>query len=116
MHRPQLRKRSRLLGQPHRRRSGGGNSELGRLCPGTFTVNAGSYVGPLFFARGQYLLYIPLALGDHLPPRLGPLHQVPRRAGRLLPAPWQVKTQTATFFKPANPLRSAFRVEPANGV
>jgi uncharacterized membrane protein YgcG len=35
---------------------GGGNSEIGRLCPGTFTVNAGSDVGPLFFARGQYLL------------------------------------------------------------
>jgi hypothetical protein len=30
--------------------------------------------------------------------------------------PWQVKSQTAMFFKPAHPLRSAFRVEPANGV
>jgi hypothetical protein len=95
---------------------GGGNSELGRLCPGSFTVNAGSDVGPLFFAKGQYLLYIPSRSGITC-----------RRASVLftrflgspegtLPDPWQVKTQTATFFKPAHPLRSAFRVEAANGV
>jgi hypothetical protein len=95
---------------------GGGNSELGRLCPGSFTVNAGSDVGPLFFAKGQYLLYIPARSGITC-----------RRASVLftrflgtpegtLPDPWQVKIQTATFYKPAHPLRSAFRVEPANGV
>jgi hypothetical protein len=38
---------------------GGGNPELGKLCPGTFTVNAGTDVGPLFFAKGPYLIYIP---------------------------------------------------------
>jgi hypothetical protein len=95
---------------------GGGNTELGRLCSGNFTVNASSDVGPLFFPKGQYLVYIPAKSGITC-----------RRASVLftkflaspegtLPFPWRVKTQTATFFKPENPLRSAFRIEPANGV
>jgi len=33
----------------------------------------------------------------------------------VLPRPWRVRAQTATFFKPANPTRSAFRVEPVGG-
>lgn len=95
---------------------GGGNNELGRLCAGTFTVNASTDVGPLFFPKGQYLVYIPAQSGITC-----------RRASILftrflaapegqLPFPWRVKTQTATFYKPAHPLRSAFRVEPASGV
>jgi hypothetical protein len=95
---------------------GGGNSEIGRLCPGTFTVNAGSDVGPLFFAKGEYLVYIPARSAITC-----------RRASVLftgflaspsgaLPIPWRVTTQTATFYKPAHPLRSAFRVEPEAGV
>jgi hypothetical protein len=95
---------------------GGGNNELGRLCSGTFTVNASTDVGPLFFPKGQYLTYIPAQSGITC-----------RRASVLftkflaapegqLPFPWRVKTQTATFYKPDNPLRSAFRVEPAGGV
>lgn len=94
---------------------GGGNTELGKLCPGTFTVNAGSHVGPLYFAKGQYLLYIPAKSGITCR-RSSVLFTRFLGAGGMLPAPWQVKTQTATFFKPAHPLRSAFRVEPANGV
>ena len=95
---------------------GGGNSELGRLCPGTFTVNAGSYIGPLFFVRGQYLLYIPSRSGITCRRASILFTRFLGAPGGTLPAPWQVKTQTATFFKPSNPLRSAFRVEPANGV
>lgn len=101
----------------HRTGGGGGgrNNSLGLLCPNTFTVNAGARVGPLFFARGGYLLYIP--------PRSG---IACRRASVLftrflgtpsgrLPAPWRARAQIATFFKPANPARSAFRVEPVGG-
>ena len=33
----------------------------------------------------------------------------------MLPFPWRVNSQTATFFKPAHPQRSAFRIEPLNG-
>ncbi len=94
---------------------GGGNNLLGRLCGGTFTVNAGSRVGPLFFPRGRYLIY--------LPPRSG---ITCRRATVLftrflaqprgtLPFPWRLRNQTATFFKPQRPARSAFRIEPLNG-
>jgi hypothetical protein len=90
-------------------------STLGALCKSTFTVNSSSQVGPLFFKRGAYLLYIP------------PLSAIScRRASVLftrflgarlgqLPSPWQVTAQTATFFKPAHPQRSAFRVEPLAG-
>ncbi|HEY6730242.1 MAG TPA: hypothetical protein VI039_04370 [Solirubrobacterales bacterium] len=94
---------------------GGGNSELGQLCPGTFTVNADSNVGPLYFAKGQYLLYIP-ARSAITCRRASVLFTRFLGAGGMLPAPWRVKTQTATFFKPAHPLRSAFRVETADGV
>jgi len=111
-------RRGAALGFTASRTGGGGggrNNQLGLLCPNTFTVNAGTRVGPLFFARGGYLLY--------LPPRSG---ITCRRAsvlftrflgapGGRLPAPWRVRVQTATFFKPANPTRSAFRVEPVGG-
>jgi hypothetical protein len=95
---------------------GGGNTELGKVCPGTFTVNAGSDVGPLFFAKGQYLLYIPARSAIACRRASVLFTRFLASPGGMLPNPWQVKTQTATFFKPAHPLRSAFRVEPANGV
>ena len=95
---------------------GGGNTELGQLCPGTFTVNAGSYVGPLFFTRGQYLLYIPSRSGISCRRASVLFTRFLAAPGSELPPPWQVASQTATFSKPAHPLRSAFRVEPADGV
>jgi hypothetical protein len=95
---------------------GGGNTEIGKLCPGTFTVNAGTDVGPLFFAKGQYLLYIPARSAISCRRSSILFTRFLAAPGGMLPSPWQVKTQTATFFKPAYPLRSAFRVEPANGV
>lgn len=95
---------------------GGSNSELGRLCPSAFTVNAGSDVGPLFFAKGQYLLYIPARSGITCRRASVLFTRFLGSPGGALPDPWQVKTQTATFFKPAQPLRSAFRVETADGV
>jgi hypothetical protein len=94
---------------------GGGNTELGKLCPGAFTVNAGSDVGPLFFAKGQYLVYIP-AKSAITCRRASVLFTRFLGAGGMLPSPWRVKTQTATFFKPAHPLRSAFRIESEGGV
>lgn len=95
---------------------GGGNTEIGKLCPGTFTVNAGSDVGPLYFAKGQYLLYIPAQSGISCRRSSVLFTRFLAAPGGMLPDPWQLKTQTATFFKAAHPLRSAFRVEPANGV
>jgi hypothetical protein len=95
---------------------GGSNTEIGKLCPGSFTVNAGSDVGPLYFAKGQYLLYIPTRSAITCRRASVLFTRFLGAPGGMLPDPWQVKTQTATFYKPAHPLRSAFRVEPANGV
>jgi hypothetical protein len=94
---------------------GGGNNELGRLCSGTFTVNAGSDVGPLFFPKGQYLVYLPAKSGITCRRASVLFTRFLAAAEGQLPFPWRVKTQTATFFKPENPVRSAFRVEPASG-
>jgi hypothetical protein len=96
---------------------GGGNNNLvGKLCPGSFTVNAGSDVGPLFFAKGSYLLYTPAKSAISCRRASVLFTRFLGAPGGALPDPWQVMTQTATFYKPAHPLRSAFRVEPANGV
>jgi len=94
--------------------SDGGNNILGKLCTGTFTVNAGSRVGPLLFPKGQYLVYLPPKSGITCR-RASVLFTRFLAAGGALPDPWQLNSQTATFFKPANPTRSAFRIEPLNG-
>ena len=92
---------------------GGGNTELGKLCTDSYTVNAGGDVGPLFFAKGQYALYIPAKSGITCRRASVLFTKFLAAPGGQLPFPWRVKTQTATFFKPDHPLRSAFRVEPA---
>jgi hypothetical protein len=94
---------------------GGGNTELGQLCSGTFTVNANSNVGPLFFAKGPYLVYIPAKSAITCRRASVLFTRFLGAPGGQLPFPWRVNVQTATFFKPERPLRSAFRIEPANG-
>lgn len=95
---------------------GGDSSELGRLCPSAYTVNAASSIGPLFFAKAEYLIYIPARSGITCRRASVLFTRFLAAPGGMLPDPWQVKTQTATFFKPAHPLRSAFRIETADGV
>lgn len=94
---------------------GGGNTELGKLCPGTYTVNAGSQVGPLFFPKGQYLLYIPAKSAITCRRASVLFTRFLAEPNGTLPFPWRLKNQTATFYKQEHPLRSAFRVEPLNG-
>ncbi len=100
------------------RSSGGGGEEggssLGALCKGTFTVNASTRVGPLFFPKGPYLLYIPPRSGISCN-RASVLFTRFLGAGGMLPPPWRTIAQTATFYKSSNPQRSAFRVEPLSG-
>jgi len=98
------------------RASDGGNTLVGALCPGSFTVNAGSRVGPLLFPKGRYLLYIPAKSGITCRRASILFTRFLGSPGGTLPFPWRVEAQTATFFKPANPLRSAFRVEALRGV
>ena len=96
--------------------SGGekGGTSLGALCNGNFTVNSSTRVGPLFFPKGPYLLYIPPRSGISCN-RASVLFTRFLGAGGTLPPPWRTIAQTATFYKPANPQRSAFRVEPLSG-
>ena len=111
-------RRGTALGFTVSRTGGGGggrNNNLGLLCPNTFTVNASAQVGPLFFARGGYLLYLPPSSGIACRRASVLFTRFLGAPGDQLPAPWRVRAQTATFFKPANPTRSAFRVEPVGG-
>ncbi|HET7120782.1 MAG TPA: hypothetical protein VFI17_05980 [Solirubrobacterales bacterium] len=94
---------------------GGGGNVLGQLCPGTFTVNAGSRVGPLTFAKGQYLLYLPPRSAITCRRASVLFTRFLSQPGGTLPFPWRLLNQTATFYKPAHPQRSAFRVEPLSG-
>jgi len=95
--------------------SGGGNTAVGKLCPGSFTVNAGSQVGPLFFPKGQYLIYIPARSGISCRRGSVLFTRFLAAPGGTLPYPWRLLNQTATFYKAAHPERSAFRIEPIAG-
>jgi hypothetical protein len=93
----------------------GGNRLIGSLCPNAFTVNAGARVGPLFFRKGQYLLYIPTGSGISCNRAAVLFTRFLSQPGGTLPYPWRLLNQTATFYKPQHPTRSAFRVEPLAG-
>ncbi len=93
---------------------GGANPALGKLCPGTFTVNSTTVVGPLRFTKGAFLIYLPAGSGITCS-RAAVLFTRFLGAGGKLPPPWKLSSQTATFYKPASPTRSAFRIEPLSG-
>lgn len=94
---------------------GGNNPELGRLCPGSYTVNHTSVVGSLRFTQGQFLIYIPARSLISCRRASVLFTRFLGQPGGRLPFPWRVTNQTATFYKPAHPLRSAFRIEPFSG-
>jgi hypothetical protein len=93
---------------------GGTNPDLGTLCPNTFTVNSSTVVGPLRFTKGAFLTYLPKGSGITCN-RASVLFTKFLGAGGTLPSPWKLLNQTATFYKPSNPTRSAFRIEPLAG-
>lgn len=95
-------------------KEGGTNPDLGKLCPNTFTVNSTTMVGPLRFTRGAFLIYLPTGSGITCN-RASVLFTRFLGTGGPLPPPWKLINQTATFYKPSNPTRSAFRIEPLNG-
>lgn len=94
---------------------GGSNNLIGKLCSGTFTVNATSKVGPLVFPKGQYLIYLPPRSGITCRRASVLFTRFLAAPGGTLPFPWRLLNQTATFYKPEHPQRSAFRIEPLNG-
>jgi hypothetical protein len=87
---------------------------LGTLCNGTFSVNSNVVVGPLRFTKGKFLIYLPPKSGIGCQ-RASLLFTRFLAATPNLPSPWRLEAQTATFSKPANPARSAFRIEPLDG-
>lgn len=93
---------------------GGANPDLGHLCPHTFTVNSTTVIRPLRFTKGKFLIYLPAGsrIGCN---RAAVLFTRFLGAGGTLPEPWKLTTQTATFYKPAHPARSAFRIESLAG-
>ncbi|MGV1049609.1 MAG: hypothetical protein ACOYD4_13930 [Solirubrobacterales bacterium] len=93
----------------------GGNPSLGQLCPGSFSVNATTVVGPLRFTKGQFLIYIPARSLISCRRASVLFTRFLAQPGGRLPFPWRLMNQTATFYKPAHPLRSAFRIEPLSG-
>jgi hypothetical protein len=94
---------------------GDGDGELGALCKNVFTVNSDVVLGPVTFPKGQYLLYLPPRSGIGCNRAAVLFTRCLGSPGGRLPFPWRLKNQTATFFKPEHPTRSAFRVEPAAG-
>lgn len=94
---------------------GGGGNELGALCRNVFTVNSNVVLGPLTFRKGQYLLYLPPRSGIGCNRAAVLFTRFLGSPGGRLPFPWRLQNQTATFFKPEHPVRSAFRVEAAAG-
>jgi hypothetical protein len=93
---------------------GGTNPDLGTLCPNTFTVNSNTVISPLRFTKGKFLLYLPSGSGITCN-RASVLFTRFLGAGGTLPPPWKLISQTATFYKPSNPTRSSFRIEPLEG-
>ncbi len=93
----------------------GGPSPSGRLCARPFTVNADKTIGPLVFAKGEYVIYQPPRTGITCRRAAVLFTRFLGQMGTRLPFPWRLTNQTATFYKPENPTRSAFRIEPSNG-
>jgi hypothetical protein len=93
---------------------GGTNPDLGTICPNTFTVNSTTVVGALRFTKGKFLIALPTGTAISCNQAVV-LFQRFLGAGGPLPPPWKLVNQTATFYKPANPIGSAFRIEPLAG-
>ncbi|HEY2478675.1 MAG TPA: hypothetical protein VGI17_08080 [Solirubrobacterales bacterium] len=94
--------------------AGATNPDLGTLCPNTFMVNSDTVISPLRFTKGRFLIDLPAGSGITCN-RAAVLFARFLGAGGTLPPPWKLITQTATFYKPSNPTRSAFRIEPLAG-
>jgi hypothetical protein len=92
----------------------GTNPDLGTLCPGTYTVNTTTTIETLRFTKGAFLIYLPQGSAISCN-QASILFTRFLGAGGSLPSPWKLTNQTATFFKPSNPTRTAFRIESPNG-
>jgi hypothetical protein len=95
-------------------KEGASTPDLGTLCRNPFTVNHTTTLRPLRFTKGQFLIYLPQGSTISCEQAVA-LFQRFLGSSPNVPAPWKLMNQTATFYKPASPTRSAFRIEPLNG-
>jgi hypothetical protein len=102
-----------LTGKP-KEEEGATNPDLGTLCRNPFTVNHSTIIRPLRFTKGKFLIYLPAGSTINCNQAVV-LFQRFLGASPNLPSPWKLTSQTATFYKPASPTRSAFRIEPLAG-
>src|ERR1700712_4558748 len=77
---------------------GGSSPTLGKLCPGTFTVNSTTTVGSLRFTKGAFLVYLPAGSGITCN-RASVLFTKFLGAGGPLPAPWRLLHPTAALHQ-----------------
>jgi hypothetical protein len=79
----------------------------------SFRVLHNDRIGAASFPVGNYEIVVEPGLGCQAASQL--FARFLADYDGVLPKPWRLKNQTATFYKPAHPLRSAFRIEPING-
>jgi hypothetical protein len=90
------------------------NPDLGTLCRNPFTVNHSTVIRPLRFTAGKFLIYLPQGSTVSCQTAVTLFAEF-LGASPNLPSPWKLMSQTATFYKPASKVRSAFRIEPLAG-
>ena len=95
-------------------KEGATNPDLGTLCRNPFTVNHTTTLRPLRFTKGQFLIYLPAGSTITCEGAVSLFAEFLGNSPNV-PSPWKLSSQTATFYKPASPTRSAFRIEPLAG-
>jgi hypothetical protein len=95
-------------------KEGATSPDLGTLCRNPFTVNHTTTLRPLRFTKGQFLIYLPPGSTINCEQAVSLFQRFLGNSPNV-PSPWKLQSQTATFYKPASPTRSAFRIEPLDG-
>jgi len=95
-------------------KEGATSPDLGTLCRNPFTVNHTTTLRPLRFTKGQFLIYLPAGSTITCEGAVKLFAEFLSNSPNV-PSPWKLASQTATFYKPASPTRSAFRIEPLDG-
>src|SRR6185312_4934220 len=95
-------------------KEGATSPDLGTLCRNPFTVNHSTTLRPLRFTKGQFLIYLPAGSTITCEGAVKLFAEFLSNSPNV-PSPWKLTSQTATFYKPASPTRSAFRIEPLAG-
>ena len=85
----------------------------GTLCPGNFQVLNNDRIGRVSFPKGAYEILIPRNSIITCAQASNLFRRFLNFPSGKLPKAWRVKATNGMFFKPANPQRKRFRVDPA---